>query len=272
MKKWLIIVFIVVGLTGCNQQLQAGYYTVNPINHKTIYLIDIDTGIRYFELQADRFVFELAENKKLYSFEYNLIDPSKNDLMTEINLGFFNGSIKKVDDVIITTLEPQTSEAIIIQSERSILSAIDDSLVATSIVSFGPVRYQSFNGGYYYFCLGANQLKVAIDDVIVVKKSGISAGAGEEPLEVQIIAYNFLTVEIKGLIIDRENYLLSSETIDGNGITVRNRANNKDITIKSQEVVVVIFETLTLGDRISIYLDAINYNMLGFIYLNPSVD
>lgn len=273
MKKILLTIFILLILTGCGAgNIAPGNYVLINKNERPIYLIDIKTGERLVELSADKFYINISEGKKIASFtvEYTNFN-TQSESTRYVELGFFNGKIKKADITVALEDLNRSENAIIIQGGTQWENAASAQVIGETLSNYGPTLFSENKDGYYYFYVGINYLRVKEEGCTLIKKPEL--GTGEQVFEGELseYAYNFLPYNLQAMIVDKSDVMEEQLSIDKNGIIIRNRDLTREITIVSQDVIRIIF--LSLYDEslaLEVYIEANTYSFLGVRLLDSN--
>ena len=267
MKKILFSIVIVLGLIGCGTgNIATGNYVLINKNDRPIYLIDIKTGERLVELKADKFYINIGEDKKIASFnvEYTNFN-TQSESTHSVELGFFNGKIKKADITVSLEDLNRSESAIIIQSGTIWENAATAEAVGETLSGYGPTLFSENKDGYYYFYVGINYLRVKEEGCTLVKKP--QKGGGEQQVfegELSEYAYSFLPYNLQSLIFDKTDVTEEQLSVNKKGIVIKNRDLTREITLTSQDVIRITYISMfDENSTLEVYLEANTYGFLG---------
>jgi len=266
MKKRVLVSLLITCLIGCTgQNIKPGGYSIEKKNERPIYLIDIKTGERIVELNSGEFFVNIPDNKKIASFlvEFTNFNTQSNSLRL-VELGFFNGKIKKESVELPYETQNTSEDAIIIPADQQLFNANNESVIGVTLAPYGPTLYESMRDGYCYFYIGVNYVKVADSVVLMVPKPDDLDAQLVEDRDVAELAYAALAVEVRVLIADHADPLVDQVMLGSKGVSVYNKDMTRQYTISNQEVIMVIFQYCVDENMIlNVYLTAGDYSFLG---------
>jgi hypothetical protein len=275
MKKLIIILLLLSYTCGCGTvDIKPGNYVIVNKNTRPIYLIDINTGERLVELDAEKFYVSIKDKKKIASFtvEFTNFNTESNSVRY-VELGFFNGKIKQAKDDLPVDSVNESQDAIIIQPTMDLISVDSGEKVGVTLSSYGPILYNDHRDGCYYFYLGVNYLKVLDTGITIIKRP---TGGNEGQIfegELCDYAFGFLTIEQQLMINDRSDVYEQFFNIGAKGVTIYNRDLSREIVITNQDIIVVTY--LSLYDEtlhLEVYLEANSYSFLGIKFITLEID